>query len=191
MPTPTGATPRAAATLDFGNFCPNLFQEALSRVGTQRVNIMNRPPVIALCLLAGLLAGGTARPAEQTLYTWVDADGTVHFSDKPEHPGARPVDVASRRTDPMRVASERAAREAREKTRERALAEAAETEAEERREAERRRERCERAQARLRTLTVARRPFRVDENGQQLYLEEAQIEAEKAQARAQVAEWCN
>ena len=54
-------------------------------------------------LLAGLvLAAGVG--AE--IYTWVDAQGNVYYSDKPEDARASRVAIESRRTDPERVAAE-------------------------------------------------------------------------------------
>ncbi|MEO0423094.1 MAG: DUF4124 domain-containing protein [Pseudomonadota bacterium] len=149
-----------------------------------------RPQIAAAAALLTVLASaGIAE--EQTLFTWVDADGTVHYSDKPEHPGAKEMEMASRRTDEARVANEVATREAQQTARQQAAAEAQQASAEQAREQEQRRYRCDQARSRLRTLSVARRPFRVDENGQQIYLNDGQIAAEQAQAQAAVDQWCS
>ncbi len=147
-------------------------------------------PQVALVALLALLAGASLAE-EQTLFTWVDADGTVHYSDKPEDPGAKPVAIASRRTDQVRVENEVATRQAQRAAREQAAVEAEEASAQQAREREQQRYRCDQARARLRTLSVARRPFRVDENGQQVYLNDGQIASEQAQAQAAVDQWCN
>lgn len=152
---------------------------------------MNRRSLMPSAFCVAMLLATALDADEQTLYTWVDASGTVHYSDKPEDPGARAVGLTSRRTDPARVANEQAARQTRREERDQAMADAAAAAAEEEQEARERARNCERAQARLRMLSVARRPFRVDENGQQIYLTAGQIVEEQTQAQAQVNEWCN
>lgn len=143
--------------------------------------------LLAVTLTLPIDAG---RAEEQALYTWVDSDGTVHYSDKPDDPRARRLEIGTRRTDLARVKSELDAREAQRREREQQQLSSAEASEQEAREQAERRRRCERAEARLRTLSVARRPFRVDENGQQLYLTEGQIAEERAAAEQAVREYC-
>jgi hypothetical protein len=145
----------------------------------------------ACALAAAMLVTSAATPAdEQALYTWVDADGTVHYSDTPDDPQARRLGLGSRRTDLARVKSELDRRAAEREARDREAGDAEADAAQSAREAAERDRRCERAQARLRTLQVARRPFRVDENGQQLYLTEDQISEERRAAQQAVSEHC-
>jgi ribosomal protein S14 len=152
-----------------------------------------RPAAIAA--LAGaaatmLLTGAQAQEDEKALYTWVDDTGVVHYSDTPDDPRARRLAIGTRRTDLARVQDERQQVVLEREARAEASIEAAEREAQAAREAAEQERRCARARARLRTLSVSRRPFRVDENGQQLFLTEGQLDEERLDAEQAVSDNC-
>ncbi len=48
---------------------------------------------VGLAAAASALLWGLAFPAQAQIYRWVDANGTVHFSDE-ARPGAQPIEVA-------------------------------------------------------------------------------------------------
>jgi len=56
---------------------------------TARLHIRRRKAVLSLCLVAGFAALSMVAGATE-VYRWVDAEGTVHFGDRP--PMDRPVE---------------------------------------------------------------------------------------------------
>ena len=144
--------------------------------------------------LVGLPAGWA-----DGIHRWVDADGVVHFGDRPP-PGvqAERLEQPSRTTSPAtrqvaRPLDEAARRERRrrllrafeEERRERALREAQAAQ-----RAEQRRRACLQARDRLRRLRQATGVYRLDERGERVFLDrEARARAE-ARAEAAVARYC-
>lgn len=147
-----------------------------------------------LILLAMLLAGPAAG-GDSTLYKWVDSQGNVHYSDKPRSPGAEALGIRSARTDPDRIQAMKAAEaEAEQTAAEQAdaeQAEGAEQAALDARNAEIRAGNCEKARKLLAQLETARRPHRIDENGEHQYLSAEQIDQERIEAQAAIDEFCN
>ncbi len=148
---------------------------------------------IGLLCLPAVRAGG--------IHRWVDADGVVHFGDRPP-PGiqsetlaqpsrsesdssatkrdARPLDEAARRERRRRLL-----RAFEEERRERAM-----REAEAARRAEQRRRACVQARDNLRSIRQASGLYRLDERGERVFLDrEARARAE-ARAEAEVARYC-
>ena len=133
------------------------------------------------------------------IHRWVDADGVVHFGDRPppgvraetlEQPsrsaasatkqGTRPLDEAARRERRRRLL-----RAFEEERRERAL-----REAEAARRAEQRRRACLQARDNLRSVRQASGLYRLNERGERVFLDrEARARAE-ARAEAEVARYC-
>ena len=52
-------------------------------------------------------------------------------------------------------------------------------------------ENCQRARDRLETYSNSRRLYRVDENGERYYLNDAELDQERASAADLVKEWCD
>jgi hypothetical protein len=127
------------------------------------------------------------------IYKWTDADGNVHYGDRPIE-GAQPerLAIASQPTDPAVIESMTAARA-------KARTEAAETKvaaegpsAEElRAEAEARTEQCASSRQQLQTFVTSRRLYREDEAGERVYLDEEQTLAARQRVEDQVTEYCN
>jgi hypothetical protein len=139
-----------------------------------------------LSLIVGL---SLAFPAFAAVYTWTDAQGKVHYSDKPVA-GAHSLDVASKPTDAALVEAER------KKLEEQQAADAeAEQTAEEAQQVSaadtaRREENCLKARARLSAIIGAQRPYRSLPDGERHYLSDAEIDTEIAEAEDGVSEWC-
>ncbi len=147
---------------------------------------------IGLCL-CGCLCAMAASAGDSTLYRWVDDNGAVHYTDKP-HGKAQAIDIRSRRTDAAAVQQRNAA------ATEQALAvaeqdEANATQSEQRAantqdEQKRKAANCARARTALAQLGTARRPYRIDEQGEHQYLSSEQIDQERVDAEAAIQEFC-
>ena len=141
-------------------------------------------------LLAGLvLAAGVG--AE--IYTWVDAQGNVHYSDKPEDASATRVAIESRRTDPERVAAEnerrRKAASKRRKQREAGGQDQTSQSPEDL--AAQRAANCARFRQNLQVYTESRRLYRDLGGGEREWLSDSEMVEAREQARADVEEWCD
>ena len=128
------------------------------------------------------------------IYKWVDEDGNVHYGDKPD--GAQPerMAIASKPTDPARVAAQTQARaESRTKAREAEAAAAAEGPSEEERQAQaqERRQACEKSRADMQRMVTARRLYREDESGERVYLDETEMQSTRQRVEDQISEFCN
>ena len=155
---------------------------------------MNR--IALTLLLAAAMTGASA--AE--IYKWVDADGNIHYGDRPVGDGmtqstqVEVVAIATRRTDPEQVKAGVEARHERDNARAdaRAEREAAKQEEEQARaEAAARAEKCTAYRARLEKFTFSRRLYRLDDDGERQYLDDAQMADARAQVQKQVEEYCS
>ena len=148
------------------------------------------PERLAIVLSLALAAGGSAVASE--IYKWTDADGNVHYGDRPVE-GAERLAITSRPTNPERISAQMQAR-----TESRALAdeEAAgdpdgPTEEELRAEARERAEKCDMYKARLTKFVQSRRLYREDENGERVYLDEEETQDARERVQDRVEEYCN
>lgn len=144
----------------------------------------------ALAMTIAVLFG--AAPAEAQVYRWVDKDGKVHYSDKkPPDAAATDLKIESKPTDPANAEGDL--------EQVRASNARAEVEAEQRAEVERQRKahdarrasQCADWRARQNVLDRVNRVVTVDAAGKETYLTDAQAEAQRAEARAKVAELCD
>ncbi len=144
-------------------------------------------------MLAGIVAAAPAATGGE-IYKWTDAEGNVHYGDRPTGAGNEErLAISSSPTDPARLqATVQARQEARaERDAARTEAEAAQpTEEELRAEAEERARKCETYRERLQKFVTSRRLYRHDENGERVYLDEAETEAARARVQEQVQEYC-
>lgn len=146
---------------------------------------------ICLLALAGLLA---STPAAATVYRWVDANGHVHFSDKPAAMGVEQLAVNSEPTDPARIEAEQQAREEQAAAEAEAAEEASAAAEESAREAQNREIRkrnCDRARSHYQQILQAQRPYEMTPDGERAYLTAEEIEAKRDSARASIDEWCD
>ena len=149
-----------------------------------------------LALLCAAMAMTVASgAAANEIYKWTDENGTVHYGDRPS--GATTEErlaMTYRRTDSAavqqrvqaRVEATTARREARS-----AAAEAEEEAAEKEAIAAERAEQCDMARARLESFVQSRRLYRMDENGERVYLDDAQRENAQQKAEQQISEYCS
>lgn len=160
---------------------------------------MKRKKSITCALfVAGLAVAASGAVLAGDIYKWTDAEGNVHFGDRPSGAATEErLAVSSNPTDPDRVRdvvqARNAARAARVERREaEAAAPGAEPTAEEIRAAEaERKEKCATYKERLQKFITSRRLYRQDENGERVYLDEDQTLAARARVQEQVVEHCN
>jgi hypothetical protein len=144
-----------------------------------------------ILVLAALLT--VALPASANIYRWVDAQGRVHYSDRPV-PGATRVTVATQPSDPEMVASRNAAAQQQRETAD-AAASAEQTDQQAARNVNRDMakladERCAKAKEAYRIATESQRLYRVGKDGEREYLTEAQISEARINARKALDEAC-
>lgn len=160
-----------------------------------------------LIALLGLLLAASA----QAQWKWRDAKGNVQYSDLPPPPGVADKDILQRPPAAVRAAivvapAGQAASApapkpaasaptkaeldaaARQKQDQDALA--AKQREDERRAAEQRRENCGRAQANLRDLQSGLRITRTNDQGERVYMDDAQRQAEVERARQLITSEC-
>ena len=129
------------------------------------------------------------------IYKWSDEIGNVHYEDRPSGAATeKRVDLTYRRTDSSAVNQRIQARLDRQAERDEAksVAAAAEAEAAEAAAAEAERAKaCERARARMETYLQSRRLYRTDENGERVYLDDAERQEARQKAEEQITEFCS
>ena len=151
----------------------------------------NRAISIVTTTLLTLVVAGTALAGE--IYKWTDADGNVHYGDRPVGTQSERLDIKSKSTN---NASVQATTQARVDTRAQEREEAANLPSgpspeELRAEAEQRAEQCTASKAQLQKFLTSRRIYREDENGERVYMDEAEMQATRERAENQVEEYCN
>ncbi|MDD3447643.1 MAG: DUF4124 domain-containing protein [Gammaproteobacteria bacterium] len=147
------------------------------------------PRAIALLLLvlaAPAVAGG--------IYRWTDAQGQVHFGDRPPAGAGEALPLTSRPTPPA-PEPDAGARRARQDRLLRAFEterrERAEQAAAARAETERRERNCRAARERLAGARSAAYLFRRDGSGERVILDDGERAAAEAESEALVARWCD
>ena len=151
---------------------------------------MNRYSLL-ITLAAALITSGTAVAGE--IYKWIDADGNVHYEDRPIGAGLiERVAIASKKTDNSAVQARLEAKREARATAEQVASEAPpEMSREEiRAEQEKRKERCQMYRARLESFVNSQRLYREDAAGEREYLEEKEILAARTRVEDQIKEYC-
>ncbi len=139
-----------------------------------------------------LLFAAAAQAASASVYKWVDANGEVHYGEKP--PAAvgsskqialdkapPPDPYAQERSEHLKSSME-SAKEAREKRKE--------EQAKAKAEAALAKQNCATAKSRVHGYTSGGRLYRMDEHGERRYLSDDQRASELKQAQAEVKKWC-
>ena len=148
--------------------------------------------LIGLAAIAMTIAGGAFASG---IYKWTDEDGNVHYEDRPSGAEAEErmaltysrTNTGSVQKQKQGVADSVAARqEARAKA-----DEAAKTAAEEAATAADKQKKCETYRARLQTFVQSRRLYRQDENGERVYLDEAETQQARQKVEELIAEHCS
>ena len=147
-------------------------------------------------LLIALLAAAAAASAQQ--YKWVDKNGRVQYGDvpppgvqakrlRPPPPGSAPAPSSAAKKDGDKALSPEAAFRKRQQEREAEDKKSAQASA----DADLKRQNCEAAQGQLRTITSGQRMSTTNAQGERVFLDDAQIAAERARAEQAVASNCN
>jgi hypothetical protein len=143
--------------------------------------------------VAALTFAGGAVASE--IYKWTDEDGNVHYEDRPSGAATEErLRLTYRRTDSSSVNRQVQARlnSQAERDEARSVAAAAEQEAAENAAAAAERQKaCENARARLETYLQSRRLYRTDENGERVYLDDAERQEARQKAEEQITEFCS
>jgi hypothetical protein len=147
---------------------------------------------ILLIALALLCAPSLLMAAK--IYKWVDADGNVHYGERPPSNQAQELNIrqappspkAAAPTSDNRLEATTKLLESMEKDRQQ-KAEAQKKSAEEQRV---RTENCSRARKRVAGLRIGGRQFEMTEAGERHYLDDAEVQKRLKEAEAMVKKWC-
>jgi len=148
---------------------------------------------LSLTAVLILSAGLASNAAASEIYKWTDADGNVHYTDKPMDPSYEHLAIASRPTDNASVQAQTQARLERQATaaEEAANAPAGPTRDELRAEAKERAEKCSLYRERMTRFVQSRHLYREGENGERVYLDESEKTAAEQKVQDQIKEYCN
>jgi hypothetical protein len=141
-----------------------------------------------------LLLGVCVALAEQNMYRWTDAEGRIHYSDRPPPPEVRDYKALTRSgSEAASGGDSGSAQSLAEKEAEFAHRrnEQAKKEAEAEKLAAERRQNCELARANYNTVSAGGRITRRNAQGEVVYLTDEEIEAESSQARVEMEKWCD
>ena len=145
------------------------------------------------CAVMALTFAGGATASE--IYRWVDADGNVHYGDRPSGASTEQrLQLTYARTDGSAVDKRVKARLDAKAARDEADAEAekaAQEAAEQAEIAAEQQKACESARARLETYRTAPRLYRSDDDGERVYLDDEQRQAASLKIEQQISEFCN
>jgi len=146
---------------------------------------------LLITLAAALITGGTTVASE--IYKWTDAEGNVHYEDRPTADAQiERLAIASRNTDntvvQARLEERRKARATAEQVASEAPPEMSREEI--RAEQAKRQENCEKYRARLETFVNSQRLYREDDAGERVYLEQEEISAAQTRVEDQIKEYC-
>ena len=141
---------------------------------------------------ASLLIGGTALSGE--IYKWTDADGSVHYEDRPIGDNVERHKLISSNTDDDAVQASIVARHDRDTARAEARSkrdDADRTAAESRAEAAQRGVKCQESRSRMQTYLQSRRLYKQDDAGERVYLDEDQTMQARADAQEMIQKYCD
>ena len=150
--------------------------------------------VLSFAVMAMTVAGGATA---NEIYKWTDEDGNVYYGDRPSGASTEQrLGITYQPTDndavEQRVEKRHEAQTARAEAE--SVAAAAQQEAADNAAAEQaRKDRCDRARAAVDTYVQnqARRMYRTDENGERVYLDDAERVEAQQNAERQVSEYCS
>lgn len=137
--------------------------------------------VLCLLLLPGLAAA--------EIYRWTDANGQVHFGQRPAAAGAEKVEVRPQVVERDQLTREREARasrfyDARREEQAQASAAAAEHQA-------RRAEECRGLRRQLASIPEGRSYYRTEADGQRSFYSDEQVDTARQQLQSRVSERCS
>ena len=142
---------------------------------------------------ASLLVGGAALSGE--IYKWTDADGDVHYGDRPVGTDVERLHTTSNSsTDNDAVQASVDARHDREAVRSEARSkrdEADKAAADASAEAAQRDVKCQESRTRMQTYLQSRRLYQQDDAGERVYLDEDQTMQARADAQEMIQKYCD
>jgi len=150
-------------------------------------------PFSALLALTLALGAGIA---QGDVYRYVDKDGTVKYTDKPELlPAELLAKLKSTRTDNS-VVADRVAADLKARDQEAKAESTAEQAAAEKKKADATKEadkanRCVQARSHYASVNATGRVFTVDEKGERQYMDDKQLDQARASAQKDMETWCN
>jgi hypothetical protein len=148
--------------------------------------------VMRVAAVLGLMALSLGASAD--VYKWVDPQGRVHYSDRPDADTAERVAVASRRSNPQAIAERTSAESARqqqanaqatEQQREQTTSQAVQKDLAKTRESQ-----CKDAKEQYRVAIESQKLYRVGKDGERQYLTSAEIDEARMNARKAMDEIC-
>lgn len=160
-------------------------------MGSSKRTIAVKNRVIAIASILTLIGASAAFAGD--IYKWTDADGSIHYGDRPSGEQPVVVAIASRPTDSAQIQAD-----ARDRAESRALANEAKaaaaaerpTAAELKAEAAERAQKCAGVKAQMQQLITSRRLYREDNNGERVYLDESETAAARERVENQISEFC-
>ena len=141
---------------------------------------------------ACLWLGGTALSGE--IYKWTDADGDVHYGDRPTGTDIERLDMISNSTDNGAIQASIEARHDRDTARTEARSKRDEEDqaaAEARAETAQRGVKCQESRSRMQTYLQSRRLYEQDDAGERVYLDEDQTMQARADAQEMIQKYCD
>ncbi len=147
----------------------------------------------ALTLAAAAVAFSASALAGD-VYRYTDADGNVHYVDRPSgDPSEQRLAIKSKPTDHSVVQARVQARvDARNSVRDAAAAAPEQPSPQQARaERDKRQQECQSYRARLERFVQSRRLYREDEQGERVYLDEEQTRAARDRVEQQIQEHCD
>jgi len=148
--------------------------------------------VLIVLITATLWVSGAVLAGE--IYKWTDADGNVHFEDRPLGEDVERLKVISSNTDNDSVRASVDARHERETARAEARSKRGEDQqaaAEAKAEAEQRHVKCQESRARMQTYLQSRRLYKQGDAGERVYLDENQTMQARADAQEMIQKYCD
>jgi len=147
--------------------------------------------ITVLCALALGLSGPVLA---NEIYKWTDAEGNVHYGDRPSgDPSEERMHITYSRTNSSAVQARVATRRESDEQRREAAAERDgedQAAADARAEREAREAKCTEFRGKLETMLTAPRLYREDENGERVYLDDAERQEARQRAEERIAEYC-
>lgn len=148
-----------------------------------------------LFILAASVVALSSPAFAAEIYKWVDAEGNVHYVDRPSgNPTEQRLDIATRRTDNAAVRASVQARLDRQSARQEAREQAAEAERaaiDAQAEREERSRQCQMYRDRMESYLQSRRLYREDEAGERVYLDESETLEARAKVQEKIQEYCD
>lgn len=145
-----------------------------------------------LALILALVTIGTVSAAE--IYKWVDADGSIHYGDRPSGDiTEQRMAIESRATDPARIQQDIQARQEIEARAAEVAAQAPQgpTREELRAQVQERTQKCNMYRDRMDRFTNSRHLYREDTDGERVYLDDTEMQEARTKVQGQVNEYCN